>query len=296
MIWTRQIFFASRCPQRGLIADSRTTSRFLQVCKVVGCLTFCATLLGCASGGPKSPPETEGKILFGGAASATNDSVEFWTIGLKPFAGPDARIRAEQELARLSRLDGLREAFVLERGPRLVICIGKVSSPNSAEAEALLARVRGVRDEGTRPFANAFYIPPAGAATSDLDLRSAPSAYGPTAIYTLQVGAYGRADGVSPTEKDVAEARRKAEEAAAELRRQGELAFYYHGPSMSMVTVGVFGERDIGDSFSMELRSMMERFPHNLFNGQGVNQTVLTADGREEQVLQPSFPVLIPTQ
>lgn len=278
------------------MTNSRTTSRFLQVCKTIGYLAFMATLAGCASEGPSSPPQTEGKILFGDLESATNDSVDFWTIGLKPFAGEGARARAEQELARIARIDGLAGAFILSRGQRSVICIGKVTSPNSAEAEALLARVRNVRDEGTRPYASAFYIPPTGGATSDIDLRSARAIHGPRAIYTLQVAAYGRADGRAPSEKDVAEARLKAQQAAAELRRQGELAFYYHGPSMSMVTVGVFGERDIQDSFSMDLRSTMERFPHNLYNGQGVNQTVMTADGREEKVLQPSFPVLIPTQ
>ncbi len=211
-------------------------------------------ILGCASSGPKQPPSSEGEILFDQSASATNADGNFWTIGLKPFAGSDARLRAEQELARLRRLDGLKDAFVLARGPRVIVCIGKV------------------------------------------DLRSAPEIYGRRAVYTLQIGVYGRADMKAPTEKDVLEARKKAEEAAAELRRQGELAFYYHGPSMSMVTVGVFGESDIQNSFSLELRDLMERFPHNLVNGQGVSQTVMTTDGREEQMLQPSFPVLIPTQ
>ncbi|MCA9271884.1 MAG: hypothetical protein KDA31_02445 [Phycisphaerales bacterium] len=254
------------------------------------------TLAGCSTGGPKSPPSSEGKILFNGTSSATSADGEFWTIGLKPFAGDSARIRAEQELTRLRRLDGLGDAFVLARGPRVIVCIGKVASPSSAEAEALLERVRNVRDEGTKPFEHAFYIPPdESGPTSGFDLRSAPKDYGRQAVYTLQIGAYGRTDGRAPTEKDVLEARKKAEQAAADLRRQGELAFYYHGPSMSMVTVGVFGERDIQNSFSLELRDLMERFPHNLVNGQGVSQTVMN-DGREEQVLQPSFPVLIPTQ
>lgn len=253
-------------------------------------------ILGCASSGPKQPPSSEGEILFDQSASATNADGNFWTIGLKPFAGSDARMRAEQELARLRRLDGLKDAFVLARGPRVIVCIGKVASPSTAEAETLLERVRNVRDEGTKPFTRAFYIPPTSKASSDIDLRSAPEIYGRRAVYTLQIGVYGRADMKAPTEKDVLEARKKAEEAAAELRRQGELAFYYHGPSMSMVTVGVFGESDIQNSFSLELRDLMERFPHNLVNGQGVSQTVMTTDGREEQMLQPSFPVLIPTQ
>ncbi len=295
MKWTQQIFFVSPPLHEARIAISRTTSQFSQIWKTIGYTIFMLALLGCASSGPKAPPKTEGEILFGDTQSATDADVDFWTIGLKPFAGPDARLRAEQELARLRTLDGLDNAFILSRGPRSVVCIGKVTSPSSSEADALLQRVRNVRDEGTKPFARAFYIPPTGEAASDLDLRSVPANYGKSAIYTLQIGAYGRADGKAPTEKDVVEARKKAEEAAADLRRQGELAFYYHGPSMSMVTVGVFGERDIQGSFSLELRDVMERFPHNLVNGKGVNQTVTTTDGRQEQILQPSFPVLIPT-
>lgn len=295
MKWTQQIFFDSSRLHEARIAISRTTSQLSQIWKTIGCTIFMVALVGCASSGPKAPPRTEGEILFNGAQSASDADVNFWTIGLKPFAGPDARLRAEQELTRLRAMSGLESAFILSRGERSIVCIGKVTSPSTAEADALLARVRNVRDEGTKPFAKAFYMPPTGEASSDLDLRSVPGNYGKNAIYTLQIGAYGRTDGRAPTEKDVAEARKKAEEAAADLRRQGELAFYYHGPSMSMVTVGVFGERDIQGSFSLELRDVMERFPHNLVNGQGVSQTVTTTDGRQEQILQPSFPVLIPT-
>lgn len=276
------------------MAISRTTSHFLPVWKAIGISTFLLALGGCASEGPKSPPSSEGEILFGGGKSATNAGENFWTIGLKPFAGEGARLRAEQERARLRELPGLGEVFVLDRGPRVIVCIGKVASPATADAEALLRRVRGVSDGGTKPFASAFYLPPAGQVASNLDLRSAQATYGKGMVYTLQVGAYGRADGKAPSEKEVQEARQKAEEAATELRRQGELAFYYHGPSMSMVTVGVFAERDIQGGLSFDLRELMERFPHNLYNGQGVNQTVLTTDGRQEKMLQPSFPVLIP--
>lgn len=278
------------------MTNSRTTSRFSQVWRTIGYFTFIFACASCSSNTPKPLPETEGNLLFGDTKGATNDTTNFWTICLKPLTGPDARLRAQQELERLSRLPGLDSAFILERADRVIICIGQVASPTSAEAESLLARVRALREQGVRPFPTAFFIPPTGGATSDLDLRSAPATYGESALYTLQVGAYGRADGKPPTEKDVAEARQKAEQAASQLRQQGELAFYYHGPSMSMVTVGVFGTRDIGESFSTDLRALMERFPHNLYNGQGINQTFINADGREETRLQDSFPVLIPSQ
>ncbi|MCF6296791.1 MAG: hypothetical protein L3J08_02220, partial [Flavobacteriaceae bacterium] len=238
-----------------------------------------------------------GNLLFGGTGGATNDTLNFWTIGLKPFAGEGARQRAEQELARISRTNALEQAFIMESGNRAVICIGKETSPSSTEAIALLERVRKARVDGATPFARAFYIPPTGQAQSNLDLRSAPRTFGPTAVYSLQVAAYGRADGKAPSDRDIRDARKKAEEAVDELRRQGELAFYYHGPSMSMVTVGVFSHDDIQqETLSYEIRNLMERFPHNLFNGKGVRQTVTTTDGTRQKILQESFPVLIPKQ
>ena len=255
------------------------------------------SIAGCASTPQNDPPVSEGKKLFGGTGSATSDNLNFWTIGLKPFAGSDARQQAEREISALSRVRGLEQVFIMESGSRAVICIGKETSPSSTEAIALLDRVRKVRIDGQTPFAKAFYIPPSGQAQSNLDLRSAPTTFGPSAVYTLQVAAYGRADGRAPTDRDIRDARQKAEEAVDELRRQGELAFYYHGPSMSMVTVGVFSHSDIQqESLSYEIRSLMQRFPHNLYNGKGVSQTVTTTDGTRQKIMQESFPVLIPKQ
>lgn len=294
---TRQIFFFFTSAPQAQKARCRTTSGFWQVRKRIGYLFFMSLLVGCASPPPEAPPSSEGDLLFGGTQSATSDNLNFWTIGLKPFAGEGARQRAEQELARISRVSALGQAFIMQNGDRAVICIGKETSPSSTEAIALLERVRKARVDGATPFARAFYIPPTGQAQSNLDLRSAPRTFGPTAIYSLQIGAYGRADSKAPSDRDIRQAREKAEEAVDELRRQGELAFYYHGPSMSMVTIGIFSYNDIQqESLSYEIRTLMERFPHNLFNGKGVNQTVTTTDGLRQKILQESFPVLIPKQ
>lgn len=310
MIRTREIFFCPTPAHKAQKAGSRTTSGFWQVWKRIGYLFLMPALVGCASTPDFDPPTSEGKKLFGGDGSATSDNLNFWTIALKTFAGDDARQRAEAELAEFSRVRGLEELFIMEREKpsssaaqqaewvnRAVICIGKENSPSSKEAIALLERVRKAKINGQTPFARAFYIPPTGEAQSNLDLRSAPRVFGPTAVYTLQVAAYGRADGKAPTERDIQDAREKAEEAVDELRRQGELAFYYHGPSMSMVTVGVFSHSDIQqESLSYEIRNLMQRFPHNLYNGKGVSQTVVMSDGSRQKIMQESFPVLIPQQ
>jgi nucleoside-diphosphate-sugar epimerase len=94
------------------------------------------------------------------------------------------------------------------------------------------------------------------------------------ALYTLQVGVYGRRDLPNPKEADLKEVRKTAEEAAAKLRKEGELAFYYHGPTMSMVTIGVYDEKDFDPQIpnfeSQRLREAKKRNPLNLYNGAGV--------------------------
>jgi hypothetical protein len=79
------------------------------------------------------------------------------------------------------------------------------------------------------------------------------------------------------------------------MRRQGEQAFYFHGPLRSMVTVGLFGI-DEYDLRQLRLRSpaiarLMERFPHNLVNGAGVKRK---RAGQAEAVMDPSFVVGVP--
>lgn len=218
-----------------------------------------------------------------------------WTISLVPFAGPDAMSNAQKELAAMDQIPGLEDAYIIQRGNRAVVCIGKQPSPSSKEALSLLERVRSIRVGGRQPFETAFYIPPQGGAASDLELRSAKRIYGPSARYSLQVGVYGRADRQTPSESEIREARQAAEQAVRELRSQGELAFYSHGTVMSMVTVGVFGDEDIRGGMSPRLRAVQERFPHNLLNGKGVSQRVLTTDGVQQMVLQESFLVEIPS-
>ena len=298
MQWTPQFFFMKITPEKSRFPRSPIPGRFSQIRMMIGCLFFMFFVTACASNGPARPSAGEGQRLFGtgsGAHARNASTDQDWTIGLKTFSGEDASARAHAEVDRLRGQAALRDAFVLDRGQRAIVCVGSHPSPSTAEALAELKRVRAVTIAGEQPFEHAFFIPPTGEVVDDLDLRRAPKTFGPSAVYTLQVGAYGRADGKPPTEKDIAEARAKAEQAARELRQQGELAFYYHGPSMSMVTVGVFAHSDIDQGFSYELQQLKERFPYNLLNGQGVSQTVNTTQGKQK-ILQESFPVLIPTQ
>jgi hypothetical protein len=115
------------------------------------------------------------------------------------------------------------------------------------------------------------------------------------------VGIYAREDGKPTSQAEIAEFRRHAEQAVVQLRREGEQAFYYHGPTNSSVTIGLFGDDDFDVQTRMEsprLRSLRQRHPHNLLNGMGIKRRVTVTDQRGRAVkterLDPSMLVVVP--
>jgi hypothetical protein len=132
----------------------------------------------------------------------------------------------------------------------------------------------------------------------DLDLRNARSTFGEDrAQVTLQVGIYCRMDDRKPTAAELAEFRKAAEAAAIELRRGGELAFYYHGPERSTVTVGLFTQKDLNDGTggeSDDLREARQKHPSALVNGMGLRQSEIVPGSKKKGELQKSFLVTVP--
>lgn len=194
-----------------------------------------------------------------------------WTILLGTYTDQNARERAERSLEIIRNQGGLRLAYMAERRDGYIVGYGSYQRPDTEAARADLARIRAVRGPGGRPFANAFFVPRRMRASMgnmpQLNLQQARAAYGDAAKYTLQVAVY--------ESEDRREAMRKAEQAAAQLRSEGERAFYYHGSSRSMVTIGVFDDDDFDPEtgeMSPELMSLRERHPYNLLNGMGIKE------------------------
>jgi hypothetical protein len=155
-----------------------------------------------------------------------------------------------------------------------------------------------------KPFSGAFLAPPTEihGTMPEFDLSNAKKLNGDWVLYTLQVGVYSREDQKAATPAEMAEFRKTAEEAVVQLRREGEQAFYSHGPNRSMVTIGLFGTEDFDATSKFEspaLRALRKRFPYNLQNGMGIKQRFTVTDPKtgqqmKKERIQPSGLVQVP--
>ncbi len=256
-----------------------------------------------------------------------------WTIVLgsvviEEDAGEAQRLGTEA-LDRVHAKGKLPEAIMERRGRSIVLCFGNYDNPDADLAVKDLERIRAIEIEGARPYAKAYMAPPPDDALkgslAEFDLRnvrlSARSPVGRAAgggggaapgksatLYTLQVGVYGNPDGSAPKPDDLKEFRAAAEKAAAQLRREGELAFYYHAATLSSVTVGLFNADELvsKDPRAMpgqtvdtpELAMLRKLHPNNLLNGQGIVIKHAEPDRKKPsdkaKELQPSFLVEVP--
>lgn len=241
---------------------------------------------GAGAGGDKGAQGSEG--------AAAGD----WSIVIAAFRGERAAEEANFGLARARTEGGIPESYLQQRGPAIVLAYGRYRGPEDPRAKQDVERLQGMVINGLNPYAFAYLMPPgaaAGGVVKEYDLRRARGQFGKSAVYTLQVGVYGREDLKSPTEADLKEARKAAEEGAARLRAEGELAFFHHGPHRSMVTVGVFNTSDFDPRTpnvqSARLKEMRKKHPNNLYNGAGYK---VRTKGMTEPKLQESGLVAIP--
>ncbi len=251
---------------------------------------------------PPIPPATAPGDAKSPASTPRSDTgPKAWSIVLASFregTDDEQRSAAERALGKIKTVPGLEGALLGTRPKAVLVLLGAFADPGAADAQALLKRVRETTAEGSKVFANAFFAPPAEevnlGARPEHNLLTARDQYGRRAAATLQICVYGRRDLDKPGENELAEARRAAEDAAAALRRDGELAFYYHGARMSTVTVGVFSEDELKPGASPALDALKKRYPHNLYNGSGIREKA--RKGGADLGLQKSEVVAIPVK
>jgi hypothetical protein len=232
----------------------------------------------------------EGEGLFGTPKATTSaPGSADWSIVIKAFREDDQAEAARDGLRKVQSEGGLPGAYLDKRGEATVIAYGRYADPAAKDAQADLAKVHNIEvvmnGAKSKPFAAAFLAPPEEVKGSlpEFDLRNARKNTGEWVLYTLQIGVYGRGDGKAATAAELQEFRATAEKAVAQLRREGEQAFYYHGPNLSSVTVGLFGKDDFDSETKVEspaLHLLRQKFPYNLQNGLGIKQR-LTATNQQ---------------
>ena len=255
-------------------------------------------LAGCetpSSADRDSELSREGRLVFSDSArGSTGRNVEArgadgegWGVVLEFFSGAGHVERARQRRDQISRLTGRSDVFVRVRTRGSVIVLGSYPGPDDQRAQRDLKRMQSMAIAGRRPYERAYLAPPPPPPPDmgkipELNLLSAKRLAGARALYTLQVGVFE-----SPQRE---RAKRGAERYALELRQQGEMAFYYHGPTRSMVTIGIFGEEAYdaeAQRVSLGVQALQRRFPLNLLDGE---DEIPEPSGRA----QPSMLVRIP--
>ncbi|MFQ5490656.1 MAG: hypothetical protein ACE5GE_08035, partial [Phycisphaerae bacterium] len=173
---------------------------------------------------------------------------ERWTIQCVEFQGPGCERNVRQVAAALKRSPGVdaKKVWVQAQTDKACLYYGtyyrkvdpetRVRKP-SPELAADLAMLRDlVDDEGRRFFMGARRVPAPSttAGHAAWDLRRVD------ATYTLQVGVYYN-------DAKLHDRQKAAVEKCRQLRSQGFEAYYFHGDTCSMVTVGAFGPEAVLD-------------------------------------------------
>lgn len=252
--------------------------------------------------GQITPPPSE-QAAPTAAAIAQAEASTKWSIVIAAFRGEQAEAQAQQALATVEQA-GIRGAYLERRGQAIALAYGRYNEVNDPLGKQALVALQAIEIDGQRPFARAVLAPPSPellqGSIPEYSLRTVKQQFGPDALYTLQIGIYGRSDRTPPEAAELAQYRQAAERAVYDLRREGEQAFYYHAPTRSMVTIGVYGPEDhdpMAPGLESEtLSSARLRHPNNLLNGQGIRERVQGKPENDPDAwrLQPSSLVGVP--
>jgi len=232
-----------------------------------------------------------------GGEAAGDDAAGLWTIALATFTSARHAQMAQEIRDDIINASGLRDVRVDTNANRSILHYGRYASPTGDRLNQDLDRIQAIEIAGRQPFSRAFATiidPSEEGSLPQFNLTRLWEMF-PRAerIYSLQIGFYDFDDAASEQR-----AREAAEELVARLRQEGQPAFYYHGPRMSVVTVGIFFEEAFDPvlGYSRAVKELREEYPHNLANGRELIQTSRYASGEERTNVQESFLIEVPRQ
>ena len=211
---------------------------------------------------------------------------EFWSILLTSFVGSGQQKQAADMIDQLKR-GNISDAWLAEEGGYTHVYRGKFTDPTRPQVQSALRQSRMLKFNDSRPFAKARLVaakPALEITASKMDLKR----YREQGFWSLQIAVYD--DLAGPNYKDF------AQQAAVNLRQDGEMAFFYHGPHRSMVTIGLYvysqawtQRLNIGDAYSPEILKLQKKYPFNLYNSRTIIEKI---DGKKVRE-QPSFLVQV---
>jgi hypothetical protein len=158
-----------------------------------------------------------------------------WTLYCTSLATPDRIAKMTQMKAYLLANSPFKEWYVVHNEQQSTLFYGFYSSVEKSSSEG--ARAHADRDKiaawadatGDRPFATCFFTPvtpPTPAAPAEWNLANAPA----RAYWSVQIAAF----------RDNPERKQAAVAMVQDLRKKGIEAYFYHGPSMSLVCIGTW--------------------------------------------------------
>lgn len=213
-----------------------------------------------------------------------------YTILLYVMRGADHAARLERYMARTERDTGWRGLFVVSRAGYSELCWGRYAK--SKQAAGNLAKAKRYRTPvGVPIYAKAIILP--------LPDRKQPgppqwNLHNANGTYTVVVAEFYNVPGRYQGRENNAVAY------CRQLRQQGQQAYYLHGPSVSLVTIGAFPESSIAtvmrnNMATPEIRDprileIRRRHPYLAVNGlTQLTSRVNPSTGRVEKVPDPTY-------
>lgn len=258
-------------------------------------------------------------LAIGVVAPAARAEDEVWAIRCVALDGPDRAREAKRYADALKKVRGLDpELVAIQEAPReSVVFYGRYQrafsfskQPNyRPDPKKDLELIRSLSMQAKGADGKMKDIWPFQMATveslpkiSDIarwEIHNAPGKY------SLQIGVFYNTEGMNKRQE-------AAEEYCKLLRQQGEEAYFNHGASMSIVTIGSFGEEAIKteqreDPLTGRLKvtskivderflKLQEKYPNNLHNGHMFYDVVDQPGKGRSREPHVSFAVEIPRE
>ena len=236
-------------------------------------------------------PQDPKAIANRGREAHANDT-QTWAVPIKSFQGGDRSQRATQMGRDINRVTGMSDAWVTDDGNRSTVLYGRFTDPHSTQAQLALHAIQQLEVDEQQPYAKAQLQPVASLASVSSSPHDLAQYSG---LYSLQIAAFQDADRALQ--------RRAAKQYVQQLRDEGEDAYYYHGRTMSLVTVGLFRKSEAlvsvpnpmapgsrVERYSPRVVELQKKYPDNLVNG----RTLIEKQDGKVVGNQPSVLVPVP--